>query len=196
MTSGVFNPGSQGIPKASHVPGTFYVTNQDCCWITMDQEINEDGDILFFSNAFFPFPPGPIPQFSNISYARKNSDGVWEEPPEAVEIMKAVNSVVDPKQLRYSPSSFGKGALELYFTVRVSEPVISGLFVAKRNSPDEPFGEPERIFLPYYTNQYLEPEAPTISKDGKVIIFNRMDCNYKTGCFAVNLYKLNRINPE
>eukprot|EP01126_Amoeba_proteus_P053795 TRINITY_DN6577_c0_g4_i1.p1 TRINITY_DN6577_c0_g4~~TRINITY_DN6577_c0_g4_i1.p1 ORF type:complete len:166 (+),score=27.71 TRINITY_DN6577_c0_g4_i1:127-624(+) len=158
----------------------------------MDQEINEDGSLLFFVNAFFPYPPGPIPAFSNISFATRNSDGTWTEHPRAVDIMSTVNSVVNPKQLRYSPSSLGTQALELYFTVRVSEPVISGLFVAKRKSLEDVFGVPERIPL-NYDGSYIEPEAPTLSVDGKLLMFNRLDCGYKIGCIWANIYKMDRI---
>jgi len=197
LQTGVFDAPTHGIPRASHVEGSFYHSNADCCWICMDQEINEDGSILFFSNAFFPFPPGPIPSFSNISLAIRAEDGTWMEHPNAVKIMETVNNVVDPMQLRYSPASLGKESLELYFTVRVSEDVVSGIFVAKRASADDVFGPVERLRLE--TNGpgfkvYLEPEAPTISSDGKLLMFNRMDCNGKYGCHYINIYKMDRIN--
>jgi hypothetical protein len=162
----------------------------------MDQEINEDGSLLFYVNAFFPSPPGQIPQFSNISVAIRNpKDGSWMEHPKAKDIMATVNNVVDPTQLRYSPASLGPDSLELYFTVRVpNDTHVSGLFVAKRASKDDPFGPVERISLP--TNvRYLEPEAPTISKDGQTLMFNRLDCADKYGCNNSNIWVMKRKPP-
>jgi len=192
LQHGVFDPDTGKVPIASHVIGDFYADNSQCCWIAMDQEINIDGSLLFFVNAFFPYPPGPVPAFSNISFATPNSDGTWSEHPRAVEIMASVNNVVSPFQLRYGPSSFGPDGLELYFTVRVSEPVVSGLFVAKRASLEDVFGPPERIPLP--NGSYLEPEAPTISADGSLMMFNRLDCDGKYGCHYVNIYSMKRIS--
>jgi len=191
LQSGVFDPISGAVPRASHVVGDFYAKSQDCCWITMDQELNIDGSLLFFVNAFFPSPPGQIPLFSNISFAMRNPDGTWSEHPRAIQIMATVNNVVDPKQLRYGPSSLGVDGLELYFTVRVPEDVVSGLFVAKRSSRDSVFGVPERIQIPP-SSSYLEPEAPTLSTDGTLMMFNRLDCSGKTGCQYVNIYSMTR----
>jgi len=161
----------------------------------MDQEINIDGSLLFYVNAFFPFPPGPIPEFANISLAIKNSDGSWSEHPRAKEIMASVNNVVDPKQLRYSPSSYGKDGLELYFTVRVDEEVVSGLFVATRNSTEDVFGTPERIYIDDVP-AYVEPEAPTISADGKILLFNRLDCDFHSGCTTENIYQMENLSRK
>jgi len=196
LMTGVFDYIMGGSNNVFHVPGTFYVIGEECCWITMDQEINEDGSLLFYVNAFFPFPPGQIPQFSNISVAIRNpDDGSWMEHPRAKEILATVNNVVDPIQLRYSPASLGPDSLELYFTVRIpNDTSVSGLFVAKRTSKDDPFGAPERIFMP--PGPYLEPEAPTISKDGQTLMFNRLDCIGKYGCNASNIYVMNRLTPS
>jgi len=195
LMTGVFDYTMGGSNNVFHVPGTFYVIGEACCWITMDQEINEDGSLLFYVNAFFPFPPGQIPQYSNISVAIRNpDDGSWMEHPRAKEILATVNNVVDPTQLRYSPASLGPDSLELYFTVRIpNDTSVSGLFVAKRTSKDDPFGAPERIFIP--PGGYLEPEAPTISKDGQTLMFNRLDCVDKYGCNDSNIYVMKRMAP-
>eukprot|EP01123_Difflugia_compressa_P009881 TRINITY_DN3428_c0_g1_i1.p1 TRINITY_DN3428_c0_g1~~TRINITY_DN3428_c0_g1_i1.p1 ORF type:complete len:302 (+),score=32.74 TRINITY_DN3428_c0_g1_i1:66-908(+) len=191
LQTGVFDPQTQSVPVASHVEGDFYIKSSNCCWIVMDQEINIDGSLLFYVNAYFPYPPGAIPSFSNISLAIKNADGTWSQHPRAVEILASVNSVVSPTMLRYGPSSLGTDALEFYFTVRVNETVTSALFVAKRNSIDDVFGEPERIAMPYdYT--YIEPEAPTLSVDGSLMMFSRLDCQGKYGCINVNIYSMYR----
>jgi len=200
LMTGVFNYAFGGCNNVFHVPGTFYVIDRECCWITMDQEINEDGSMLFYVNAFFPFPPGQIPQFSNISVAIRNpADGSWMEHPRAKEIMATVNNVVDPTQLRYSPSTLGPDSLELYFTVRIpNDPKVSAIFVAKRTSKDEPFGQPERIYSisnPKSSNPFLEPEAPTISRDGQTLMYDRLDCLDKYGCNSSHIWFVKRVPP-
>jgi len=144
----------------------------------------------FFVNAYFPFPPGPFPTFSNISFATRNSDGTWSEHPRAKEILASVNNVVDPAQLRYAPSSIGTDGLELYFTVRVSDQFGTAIFVANRNSKNDVFGIPERINI-NDSRIFVAPEAPTISPDGSYMLFNRLDCDSK-GCLA-NLYQMENL---
>jgi hypothetical protein len=197
LMTAVFDYTLGGSNNVYHVPGSFYVKNQECCWITMDQEINSDGSLLFYVNAFFSDPPGQIPLFSNISVAVRNpADGTWMEHPNAKEIMATVNNVVDPKQLRYSPASLGPQSLELYFTVRIpGDPQVSGIFVVKRNTSTEAFGPAERIYSTYRPGGFLEPEAPTISSDGKILMFNRLDCAEKVGCNSSNMYYMVRQPP-
>jgi len=190
--TGVFDYTLGGSNNVNHVAGTFYVINQGCCWITMDQEINEDGSLLFYVNAYFPFPPGQVPQIANISVAIRNSDGSWMEHPQAKAIMASVNNVVNPTQLRYSPASLGPDSLELYFTVLIpNDPQGTGIFVAKRASKNDPFGPPERIYSITQEGGNIVPEAPTISKDGQTLMFNRMDCDVN-GCNSNNLYVMTR----
>eukprot|EP00992_Anisonema_acinus_P002234 TRINITY_DN10605_c4_g1_i1.p1 TRINITY_DN10605_c4_g1~~TRINITY_DN10605_c4_g1_i1.p1 ORF type:complete len:252 (+),score=73.97 TRINITY_DN10605_c4_g1_i1:73-828(+) len=191
---GTFDADKGTIPVAHHLQGDIYVERP--IWIVMDQELNRDGSLLFYVNAQFPNPPGALPLFSNISLAVRDGSG-FRKHPRAETIMAAVNAVVDPKALRYAPSSLGTKGLELYFTVRVPEQVVSGLFVAKRTSVDEPFGTPQRIPLP--VGQYIEPEAPTLSRDGRLMMFSRIDCAYKVGCNYINVYKMDRLrapDPE
>jgi len=60
----------------------------------------------------------------------------------------------------------------------------------KRNGRDDVFGEP--VEVPTSTQDYyLEPEAPTISRDGKLMLFNRIDCVSKS-CTDINLYSISR----
>jgi len=114
------------------------------------------------------------------------------EHPNAVEIMASVNNAVDSKELRYSPATLGKDSLELYFTVTIPNEVqTTGIFVAKRSSPTAPFGPAERIFSVSQGENFLVPEAPTISADGNVLMHNRMDCD-DTGCPYYNIYYMNR----
>jgi len=196
LMTGEFDYTLGGSNNVFHVPGSFYVEDEPCCWITMDQEINEDGSLLFYVNAFFPYPPGQLPEFSNISVAIRNpDDGTWMEHPRAKEIMASVNNVVDPKQLRYSPATLGPDSLELYFTVRIpNDPQISGIFVAKRTSKEEPFGPPARIYsITQDMEKFMEPEAPTISADGKLLMFDRLDCEDKYGCIRTNIYSMARM---
>jgi len=193
LQTGQFNPTSGSIPVANHVRGDFYHSNSpQCCWIAMDQEINADGSLLFYVNAYFPFPPGPTPTFTNISFAVKNSDGTWSEHPRAAEIMASVNNVVSPAQLRYAPSSVGTQALELYFTVQIPDDSEgSGIFVATRNSSTDAFGEPERIEILDSQKFFVVPEAPTLSPDGSYMLFDRVDCD-DSGCNEVHIYQMAR----
>jgi len=181
---GTFDPVYGTIPTATPVHGNFYI--REPVWIVMDQELNRDGSILFYVNAHFGFPPGPLPIFSNISLALRNPDGTYSEHPKAAEIMKTVNAA-DPTILTYAPSSLGTDGLELYYSQG------GALFVTRRNSPDEPFGTPELINLPC-SGDWTEPEAPTLSSDGKLMIFNRMDCKTVVGCPYINIYKMDRLS--
>eukprot|EP01006_Ploeotia_vitrea_P000387 TRINITY_DN102969_c0_g1_i1.p1 TRINITY_DN102969_c0_g1~~TRINITY_DN102969_c0_g1_i1.p1 ORF type:complete len:349 (+),score=18.77 TRINITY_DN102969_c0_g1_i1:45-1049(+) len=199
LEMGTFKDGV--VPKATHVKGSFYqkVHHPTQNWIVMDQEINQDGSLLFYTNALFGSPPGPIPLFSNISFATKQPDGSWSEHPHAVTIMHSINNFVSSKHLRYGPSSLGTDALEFYFTCRVpNAPRVSELFVATRKHVDDPFGQPTQIIIPNpHYDDYLEPEASTISADGKLLMFSRMDCEGKAGCNYLHIYSMQRTKgPE
>jgi len=179
------------VPKASHLPGDFYILpTNDKLWIIMDQEVNEDGSILFFCNAAFKIPPGSEPMFSNISIALRSTNGTYLKHPNAEAIMKNVNNLFG-SNLKFAPSSLGVNSNELYFTARrTGDPKISAIYVAKRNGRDDVFGEP--VEVPTSTqDRYLEPEAPTISRDGKLMMFNRIDCGSKS-CTNINLYSISR----
>jgi len=170
LQHGIFDPVRGVVPVAAPVMGDIYV--RALVWIVMDQEINKDGSILFYVNAQFDIPPGPVPRFTNISMATRNPNGSFSNHPNAVQILREVNNAVNPTYLRYGPSSLGTNGLELYFTVLVHEPVVAGLFVAKRTSPDEPFGVPERIPIP---SGCIQPEAPTLSADGNLMMITCSD---------------------
>jgi len=191
LQTGTFDPALGSIPLAQPVLGDIYI--KDPGWIVMDQEVNRDGSLMFYVNAQFTNPPGLIPIFSNISLAVRNTDGTFSKHPDAVEIMRTVNNVVDPTHLRYGPSSLGTDGLELYFTTRVMESVVSGIFYAKRDTRDSAFGIPERIVIPEMNppTRYIEPEAPTLSDDGNILMFNRIDCPDKY-CQYINVYSLER----
>jgi len=182
LQHGIFYPENGSIPVAEPVHGDFYI--REPYWIVMDQEINRDGSILFYVNALFGNPPGALPIFSNISLATRNPDGSFTQHPRAIDIMKTVNLVNGAQYLRYGPSSWGTDGLELYFTARLNDFIVSALYVAKRTGPDEPFGIPERIVIPVGPT-YNEPEAPTISSDGTLMMFSRIDCLYKQGCHTL-----------
>jgi len=192
LQTGTFDPAFGSIPLARPVLGDIYIkSSPGQNWIVMDQEVNRDGSIMFYVNARFADPPGPNPVFSNISLATRNADGSFSKHPNAEEIMRTVNNVVDPIYLRYGPSSLGTEGLELYFTTRVNESVISGLFYAKRDTIDSAFGIPERIPIPVTPGRYIEPEAPTLSDDGSLLMFGRIDCPDKY-CQNINIYSMDR----
>jgi len=71
--------------------------------------------------------------------------------------------------------------------------VVSYIYTAKSTGPDELFGIPERIPL-YYDVTWLEPEAPTLSSDGTLLMFSRIDCRSKNECKQLNIYKLDRLS--
>jgi len=192
LQHGIFDPVLGTIPKAEPVHGDFYI--RESGWIVMDQEINRDGSILFYVNALFSNPPGDMPLFSNISLALRNPDGSFSQHPNAIDIMKTVNLVNGAQYLRYGPSSTGTDGLKLYFTVRVNEPVLSALYVANRNSPDEPFGTPQRITL--NSGNGAEPEAPTLSADGNLMMYSRMGCVSKYNCSVIFIYKMDRLSNQ
>jgi len=192
LQHGTFDPRYGTVPIATPVHGDFYIKEPGEIWIVMDQEINRDNSLLFYVNAHFADPPGPLPIFSNISLAVRNADGSFTEHQNAIEIMRTVNNVVAPTYLRYGPSSLGTDGLELYFTVRTGEEVVSALFVAKRDSRESPFGIPERIVIKSQSTEYLEPEAPTLSADGSLLMFSRIDCPIKVGCTRLYIYSMPR----
>jgi len=143
---GTFANGSVAV--ANHLLGDIYIYPSNKIWIVMDSEINADGTILFYVNAAFAVPPGPIPVFSNISIAIKNENGTFSRHPNAEAIMYSVNNVIDPTMLRFAPSSSGVNGLELYFTCQLPNSTEdTGLFVARRASTEDVFGEPEQIFF-------------------------------------------------
>eukprot|EP01012_Entosiphon_sulcatum_P005017 TRINITY_DN12129_c0_g1_i3.p1 TRINITY_DN12129_c0_g1~~TRINITY_DN12129_c0_g1_i3.p1 ORF type:complete len:376 (+),score=69.02 TRINITY_DN12129_c0_g1_i3:91-1218(+) len=207
VMTGRFDAQSGGVPVAQHLDGDIYIQPQppQAEWIVMDQEANEDGSLIFYSNARFALPTAydARPNFSNISVAAltHNSSGFpvrATKLPNGSAIMQTVNEYRTPKlpanvTLRYSPASHGNDSLELMFAASVDDtfpdpydvpvPIVSGIFVANRTSRTEPFGPltqlniPIRgLFDPQTYFWYTEPEAPTFTPDGKRIYFTRIDC--------------------
>jgi len=180
------------IPIANHLTADIYIkpTNKRA-WIIMDQEINEDGSILFYCNAAFENNYFEEPVFSNISIAIRATDGSYMKHPNGEKIMEKVNKLYE-RNIKYAPASVGKDSLELYFTARVPDDKYkSQIFVARRSGRNEPFGDP--VLVPTNSSSYyVEPEAPTLSRDGKILIFNRIECEGKT-CPYNKLYYINKI---
>lgn len=180
LQTGIWSGSAGAIPNASHVHGDIYI--RELVWIIMDAEVNRNGKLLFYTHAQFAIPPGPAPIFTNMSFATRQPDGSWKKHPNAEYIMKEINNAVDPKAPRYAASTLGDEGLELYFTLIVGEPMVSSLFYTKRDSTDSAFQKPVLVY-PREEDKggFVLPEAPTLSDDGKTLMFHRLNTVAPTG---------------
>ncbi len=131
-------------------------------WINFDIESSEDGQTVYFADA--QFGQSEIPLSADLVIARKNGSG-FQRLPDSEEIMKNINSPA----LEYA-ACITANQLELYFT-RLVIPVTPAsppeIFIAKRQSANEPFGVPSKI-------QSITglAEAPTIAPDQKTLYYH------------------------
>jgi len=167
--SGKFNNGV--VTDIAPVNGDFYIREPG--WIIMDAEISPDGELLFLVNA--KFMGGPLPMESDIGVANKvNNEFIKDQ--NSGTLLQNINTT---NYLEYAPSISANG-MEIFFTRIIGN--ASYIYVASRNSLNEPFGNPELLDI---TGNL--PEAPSISLDGKTLYYHKKDGQY------YKIYKMIRV---
>jgi hypothetical protein len=126
-----------------------------------DVEVSKDGEELYVVNSVMK---DDAPVEANFMLASSNG----------AKLTQSTISSLNTNSLEYA-ASISSDELEVYFT-RVAEVSIDadfGIFVAKRDSINEPFGQPERITS--VGSGFLE--APAINDLGNLLYFHKLDRN-------------------
>ncbi len=146
------------VNEINPVEGDFYI--QQPGWIIMDAEISPDGNSLYYVNA--RFAGNQWPEEADIRIAHL-IDGKFMKDGNSDNIMKNINT---GKGLEYAPSIIDDG-LELYFTRLNSVTSLPQIYVARRKTKLEAFGQPELVGLDGFV------EAPSISYDKTKLYFHK-----------------------
>jgi hypothetical protein len=139
-------------------------------WLNMDAEISADGETLYYCRNEWNMENN-LPKTSDIHVARLQ-DGRYETRADSAIIFGSVNT----DDLEYAPALTADERVLFFTRARFKfdggKLVLAqtGIMVASRDSPDEPFGEPRRI-----TTITGFVEGPTVSPDGGKIYFHRKD---------------------
>jgi hypothetical protein len=141
-------------------------------WVNFDAELAADGALLVFVDGFFG--PKPTPLSADLVLARRKGAG-FARLPSSDQLLAAVNTAA----LEYAPALAADGR-ELFFT-RFEEGGVPALFRSVRPSTRAPFAAPEPL-----TAAVGFVEAPTLSPDGRVVIYHRLE----DGVFV--LYRITR----
>jgi hypothetical protein len=150
------------------IEGDIYITDRNKIgkelWVSLDPDVSDDGTFLFYSEGRFS-PGVGFPYPFKVRGARK-VDGNY------VKMADRILANINTSNMEYAPAISSNG-LELFFS-RIGKvngrPKFIGIFVAKRESVQEPFSRPERIMA--ITG---EVEAPVLSGDEKHLYYHRMD---------------------
>lgn len=162
--SGFFDEGS--ITQVKRISGSINI--QKPGWLNMDVWISPDGNYMYTSHA--NFRKGPPPIESNIRFAIKEGDS-FNIPENEKELLKNINT---EHALEYAPELSDDG-LELFYTqLTMSKPMIVKMYYAKRTSIESPFDAPELIKRAELTDEDSFFEAPTISSDGQLLYYHKM----------------------
>lgn len=130
--------------------------------IDMDAEVTADGTAMYVSRAEFGGRGGP-PRGSDL-YRAVRKDGVFVPDDRSDELLASVNS----DMLEYAPATT-PNELELYFTRADFSAGRVSIFVARRRTAEEPFGEPTPLEL--VNDGFVE--APTLSPDGRRLYYHK-----------------------
>lgn len=134
-------------------------------WLNMDAEISADGQTLYYNENLFG--GGGLPKTSVVKIARKQADGTFAPDTNSDKLLKSVN---DPAGLEYAPAT-SADEKEFYFTRGFnlgSSNEQYRMYVAKRNSLNEPFGAP--LLIPSIEGLI---EGPTLSSNGRLLYFHK-----------------------
>ncbi len=150
------------------VDGDIYITDRNRhgkeLWVSLDPDISDDGAFLFFSEGRFR-PGVGFPYPFNVRGAQK-VHGKY------LKMDDRILANINTNHMEYAPAISSNG-LELFFA-RIGKvkgrPKMVGIFVAQRNSLEEPFSRPQKIMA--ITG---DVEAPVLSGDGKHLYYHRMD---------------------
>lgn len=166
--TGKFNNGT--VTGMKRVEADFYINKPG--WIMMDAEISPDGSELYYSNA--RFSGRPIPDEADIYLANKVGDKFVKDQ-NSETLFQNINT---KDHIEYAPS-FSADGLELFFTREKNWQTY--IYVAGRDSINEPFGKPELLNI-----KGDVPEGASLTQDGKTLYYHKKD-----GAFY-KIYMINR----
>jgi len=143
-------------------------------WLNFDVEVSADGSTLYFVDGLFN--QSGTPTTADLAIAKKNGSG-FQRISNSNSLLQNVNT----NALEYA-ACISVDQLELYFT-RVETPITASsspaIFLARRQSVDEPFGVPFKI-----ESIRGFAEAATIAPDQKTIYFHMKE-NDKFGLYMI-----------
>ena len=143
-------------------------------WLNFDVEVSADGSTLYFVDGLFN--QSGTPTTADLAIAKKKGSG-FQRISNSNSLLQNVNT----NALEYA-ACISVDQLELYFT-RVETPITSSsspaIFLARRQSVDEPFGVPFKI-----ESIRGFAEAATIAPDQKTIYFHMKE-NDKFGLYMI-----------
>lgn len=150
------------------IDGDIYITDRNKIgkelWVSLDPDVSDDGTFMFYSEGCFR-PGVGFPYPFKVRGARKVA-GTY------VKIDERILTNINTKNMEYAPAISSNG-LELFFT-RIAKvrgrPKFIGIFVARRESVQEPFSRPEKIMA--ITG---DVEAPVLSGDENHLYYHRKD---------------------
>jgi hypothetical protein len=175
--SGFFHNGS--ITQVKRIQGSINIKKLG--WLNMDVWVSPDGNHMYTSHA--NFRKGPPPTESNIRYAIKEGDK-FNIPHNEKELLKNINTNY---ALEYAPELSDDG-LEIFYTqLTMTTPMIVKMYHAKRNSIDTSFNPPKLILEAEITDENSFFEAPTISSDGELLYYHKMN----NGIFSIFVQQRN-----
>ncbi|OGG47909.1 hypothetical protein A3D66_00745 [Candidatus Kaiserbacteria bacterium RIFCSPHIGHO2_02_FULL_50_9] len=147
------------ISSPSHVSGNVYVGKDR--WVSVDPDIAPDGSALYYSEGLFD--RGPPPSIFTVRAARKTGGSFTLD--------ESITKNINTGGLNYAPSISADGK-EIFFTrtsIEDGKPVGNGIFVARRDTVNDTFGQAERISA--IGGSFVE--APTITLDGKSLYYHK-----------------------
>lgn len=171
---GVYTAGN--VSNISQVYGTCNILTPG--WIIMDAAINFQGNLLYYSNAYF----GPtytecvgVPCEAKLGVAQKVNDSTFNKTVYSDAIFTNVN---DTNYLVYAPQITNDG-LELYYTRLLEGGNDTEICVSVRNTVSDTFSLPMVI----YSNYGYFPEAATPTTDKQKIYYHK-----KNMAFTYSIY--------
>jgi hypothetical protein len=163
---GVFN--GTDIVNIGRVHGTFYIYTIG--WLMMDAAINYNGDLLYYTNAYFG-PTyagcGGVPCAGRLGVAQKQNDSTFNKLNNSDGIMQNIN---DSNYVVYAPC-VSKDGLELYYTRFLKNNLSLGtqICVSLRTNLTDTFSFPS-VILPFSA---FTPEAATLTADQLKIYYHK-----------------------
>lgn len=183
---GTFN--GTDVVNIGRLHGTFYIYTIG--WLMMDAAISYDGDLLYYTNAYFG-PTyagcGGVPCQGKLGVAQKQNDSTFNKLSNSDGIMKNIN---DTNYVVYAPS-ISKNGLELYYTRFLKSNLSLGtqICVSVRTNFADTFSLPS-IFHPF---SILTPEATTLTSDQSKIYYHKKSSGlyklfmrYRTSTTGIN----------
>jgi hypothetical protein len=173
--SGIFKEGK--IENLEKISGSINI--KKIGWLNMDVWVSPDGKNMYTSHA--NFLKGVPPSDSNIRYAIKEGEE-FNIPENEQNLFVNINT---DYALEYAPELSDDG-LEMFYTqLTMSKPMLVKLYLAKRQNINDPFKSPELIQEAYIKDESSFFEAPTISSDGKLLYYHKMQ-NGKFSIFVLS----------